>query len=147
MRLLILCAMALAGLATTWAGAPNETDTKAIEAAVMNYAEGWFQSDPTKLEKGLHTNLNKVIVQKVRGTDTEYLAAMSREQLMAVARHNQKWVEGKSSRELKIVYQDDRIAVAHLLSDGFYDICNLAKINGQWKIVQVLWAHNPAPEK
>ena len=68
---------------------------------------------------------------------------MSTEALVAYARNNQKWVEGKQARSMKILYQDERIAVVHAVSDDFYDLCSLAKVGGKWKIVQVLWARNP----
>ena len=67
---------------------------------------------------------------------------MSAEELVAMAHHNQEWVKGKKFHEMKILYKDDQLAVVHAVSDGFYDLCNLAKINGEWKIVQVLWGRN-----
>jgi hypothetical protein len=44
------------------------------------------------------------------------------------------------------VYQDERIAVVHAVSDGFYDVCGLVKINGEWKILHVLWDKNRESE-
>ncbi|MFH1844890.1 MAG: hypothetical protein ABIF77_16995 [bacterium] len=43
---------------------------------------------------------------------------------------------------MRIIYQDEQIAVVYAVSDGFYDICNLVKLNGEWKILQVLWGRN-----
>ena len=129
----------------SWADAPGD-DAKAIKEAVANYVEGWFDSDAGRMSKSLHPNLSKGTVKSVPKASTEYLDLMSSEALTAYAANNQEWVKGKKTRSMKIIYQDERIAVVHALSDDFYDICGLAKINGEWKIVHVLWARNPAEE-
>lgn len=129
------------------AGEEAESDITAIHAAVANYAEGWFSSNPDRMERAVHPNLAKYNVRKVGKTDREYLATMTAEELVAMTHHNQEWVEGRKFHEMSILYQDDHIAVVHAVSDGFYDLCNLAKINGEWKIVQVLWGRNNLGKK
>ena len=47
---------------------------------------------------------------------------------------------------MEIVYRDVKIAVVHAVSDDFYDVCGLVEVNGEWKIVHVLWAMNAAEE-
>jgi hypothetical protein len=120
----------------------EKPDTAAIKAAVADYLEGWFSSDPARMERAFHPNLAKFNVRKVGKTDREYLASMTRDELVAMAHHNQEWVKDKKFHDMKILHQDHRLAVVHAISDGFYDLCNLAKINGEWKIVQVLWDRN-----
>jgi hypothetical protein len=120
----------------------TDADTEAIKAAVAGYVEGWFASDPVRMKEALHPNLHKVTVKRISGSSTDYLDVMSAESLMAFAKHNQEWVKGKQTHSMKIVYQDEKIAVVHALSDDFYDVCGLAKVNGEWKIVHVLWAMN-----
>ena len=61
------------------------TDTAAIEAAVANYLEGWFSSDPARMERAFHPNLAKYNVSTVGKTDSEYVATMSAEELVAMA--------------------------------------------------------------
>lgn len=123
-----------------------DADVKSIRATVANYLEGWFSSDAKRMTEALHPNLVKYRVKKVPGSETEYLEAMGADSLIAFTAHNQEWVKGKKTHEMKIVYRDDRIAVVHAVSDDFYDICNLARINGEWKIVQVLWGMNEKKE-
>ena len=121
------------------------TDTAQIEKTVRNYLEGWFTSDPARMAEALHPNLFKCRVSKVQGSETEIVGTMTAEELVALTGINQTWVEGKQGpRELHTVYQDERLAVVHAVSDGFYDVIGLIKINGQWKILQVLWDANQA---
>ena len=130
----VLCLGTPLGLA-----ADEAEDTAAIETTVRNYLEGWFTSDQTRMEKALHPNLLKATVRNLTGTEAEYLDIMEAEALVAYTGHNQKWVEGKGVEELQIIYQDDRFAVVHAVSTDFMDICGLVKLNGEWRILQVLW--------
>jgi hypothetical protein len=135
--LVILCLTAAVGLG---ADSSAEADARAIEATVRDYIEGWFASDPARMEKALHPNLLKATVRTLPQTDTEYLDIIEAEGLVAYAGHNQAYVQNKSLETLKIVYQDDRIAVVHAVSTDFIDVCGLVKLNGEWTILQVLWS-------
>lgn len=135
--LLFACALTVPVLA-----GDLEADTAAIEAAVRNYIEGWFTSDPARMRQSLHPNLLKATVRTMKDSGTEYLDIVETESLVTYAAHNQQWVAGKELKELRIVYQDERIAVVHAVSTDFYDVCGLIKVEGEWKILQVLWAQN-----
>ena len=140
-KIAVLLAM-LFVISSVPAGDAPDPDVKLIRETVTNYLEGWFSSDAGRMTEALHPNLVKYTVKKVPGSETEYLDVMGAESLIAFTAHNQEWVKGKKTHEMKIVYRDDRIAVVHAVSDDFYDICNLARINGEWKILQVLWGMN-----
>lgn len=142
MKKIALLLALLCVISTVPAGDTPDQDENLIRATVADYLEGWFSSDAKRMEQALHPNLAKYTVKKVPGSETEYLDAMGADSLIAFTAHNQEWVKGKKTHEMKIVYRDDRIAVVHAVSDDFYDICNLARINGEWKIVQVLWGRN-----
>jgi hypothetical protein len=120
----------------------TDADGAAIRAAVLDYVEGWFASDPDRMAQVLHPSLFKVRVRTLGDTGVEILDTVDAQTLVAYAGHNQEWVKGRQTRDLEIIYQDARIAVVHAVSDGFYDICNLVKQNGEWKIIQVLWDVN-----
>jgi hypothetical protein len=136
----LLVIIAAFGLAS-WAE-EESADAKAIQAAVTDYVEGWFSTDPERLSKAMHPNLSKVTIKKVPNASTEYLDIMSRNALVAFTKNNKDWVKGKKGRTVKIVFQDEQFAVVHAVSDDFYDICGLVKLNGEWKIVHVLWGMN-----
>jgi hypothetical protein len=121
-------------------------DAKAIKETVTNYLGGWFSSDPDRMREALHPNLSKYTIKTIPGTKLEYLDGIDAESLIAFAAHNQEWVKDKSYHEMKIVYQDERIGVVHAVSDGFYDVCGLVKLNGEWKILHVLWNVNQGTE-
>ena len=143
-RLLILLAMIVLLSAPSAFATDAADDAEAIEATVKNYVEGWFSSDTERVARALHPNLFKVTVRTTRDGEKEYLDVMEAEFLATLAGGNQDWVRDKKGLlELEIVHQDERFAVVHVVSTGFYDICGLVKLNGEWKILQVLWQSHP----
>jgi hypothetical protein len=145
--IMICLATALCLAASSGFAADEAADAKAIEAIVRNYLEGWFTSDQARMEKALHPDLFKVTVRKTKADEAETLDAMEADDLIMLTGRNQDWVKDKKGiHSLKIVYQDEHFAVVHAVSTGFYDVCGLVKLNGEWKILQVLWAGNDITE-
>ncbi|CAM2069160.1 Nuclear transport factor 2 family protein [Sulfidibacter corallicola] len=115
-------------------------DKAAILAAVRDYQEGQFTSNPERVKRALHPNLFKYRVKPLRkSSQTETLDILNAQWLIAFAAENEAWAKGRSVRELNIVYQDKAIAVVHAVADDFYDVCMLAKINGAWRITAAAW--------
>lgn len=147
MKFAILLILAVCAGAPGAPAADEAGDAQAIEAAVRDYVEGWFTSDQKRMERALHPNLFKVTVRTTRDGEKEYLDVMEAEYLTLLSGRNQDWVKDKKGLvELKIVHQDDHFAIVHAVSTGFYDVCGLVKLNGEWKILQVLWAGNDRTE-
>lgn len=120
----------------------SNDDAEEVEVAVRNYVEGAFAGDPERIAKSVHPNLFKVRVVPVEGSGEEYLRITTLEMLLTFARDNGDKYAACSIKSFDIVFMDSRCAVACAVSDEFYDICTLAKMNGRWMIVEVLWAMN-----
>ncbi|MCB1043590.1 MAG: nuclear transport factor 2 family protein [Acidobacteria bacterium] len=118
-------------------GQTGEVD--AIKEAALGYLDGWFQSDAKKMESALHPYLHKFRVSTVKNSSHQFLDVMTADELIGISGVNQQWVKDKGHGEPEILFYNSDIAVVFAQSDGFYDLINLAKINGSWKIVQVLW--------
>jgi len=119
----------------------SNADAAAIEAAVRNYIEGWFSSDAGRMEMALHPNLQKATVRTLQDGKTQYLDLVEAQTMVHYTGQNQDWVKGKQlEKPVEILYQDEHFAVVKAISTDFYDICGLVKLNGEWKILQVLWA-------
>jgi hypothetical protein len=140
-RVFILLVILVSFGPTSWASG-EKADVAAIKATVADYLEGWFSSDPERMSRALHPNLSKCTIKQIPRATTEYLDIMSAEALVAFTKNNAEWVKDKKTHSMKIIYQDDHFALVHAVSDDFYDICGLAKVNGEWKLVHVLWAMN-----
>ncbi len=119
--------------------AQDSAEVTAIKTAALGYLDGWFKSDSQKMADALHPFLHKFRVKKVGDSEHEFIDVMTAEELIGISKINQEWVKNKGHQGPEILFHNADIAVVFAQSDGFYDLINLAKFNGEWKVVQVLW--------
>jgi hypothetical protein len=114
-------------------------DDTAITATVLNYAEGWYTGDTTRLEKALHPDLAKRGLQFSEAGEPG-LRMMTTEKLVASAR-DRKGQTIPEGREIQVIILDiyEDIATVRLNTPWFVDYIHLTKWNGAWLILNVLW--------
>jgi hypothetical protein len=105
------------------------TDRKAIHEACLDYAEGFFAGDPERLRRALSPELVKRTLQD--GT----IEALSREDLIEAAT-----AEDREMPSVSVTIHDvhDDVATATVVS-AYVDYVQLARIDGEWRILNVLW--------
>lgn len=147
MKWLILPAVALfILLPNSSAQGQEQSDREAVRMAVLDYVEGIYEVDPSRIERSVHTKLAKTGFY--RGpNDQSYRdgSNMTFEQLIGVA---QTWNKaGKlrkdAPKEITIYDVLDRTATAKLVAEWGIDFMHLAKFDGKWMIVNVLWQSPP----
>jgi hypothetical protein len=131
--------------------AQTKADSSSIEKACRDYVEGWATGDADRVAKGVSPEL----VKRTIGQDKEgncYTNNMSASLLITVTRMNKEGVKGKDLEPDKPFKLDVRIcditgdyALARTATTkyGFFDYCQLARFNGEWKIINVLWGFLP----
>ena len=127
------------------------TEYSKVEAAILDYVEGLYLVDSTRIEKSVHPELRK------RGywynkKEKEYRdnLDMTFEQLRSLsARWNKKGnrVNEKSPKLIEIYDINDRTASAKLTAEWGIDYFHLAKLDGKWMIMNVLWQSIPPEEE
>jgi hypothetical protein len=142
--ILILIAVLLSGLT---AKAQTKEDTMAIEKACRNYVEGWATGDMDRVAKGVSPELVKRTVSQDK-EGMSFTNNMSASLLLIATKNNKEGVKGRDlepDKPFKLdVYIYD-ITVDYALVKtvnskyGFFDYCQLARFNGEWKIFNVLW--------
>lgn len=132
--------IAVAPVAASQAG-PSSPDRAAVEAAALDYLEGIYNADPSRIERSVHPQLTK------RGFWRDSATApwgpqltMTYEQLVALAK---TWNADKK-RDLSIkrvtVYEVlDQTASAKITAQWGIDYLHLAKYDGRWKIINIVW--------
>lgn len=128
-------------------GDPPDIDEEktAIEQTAMNYLEGSFSGDAERMAAAVHPELNKVIPVTLPQTKTTMLNYSPAGLLIEGTRAKMGLVEeDKRDIQFKVLDLQNEIAMVEVLSSMYYDYLQLAKINGQWKIVNVLWKMNPS---
>ncbi|MBT8219936.1 MAG: hypothetical protein HKO89_05430 [Saprospiraceae bacterium] len=119
----------------------------AVESAILDYVEALYLVDSTRMERSVSPNLRKIGYWKDPKTG-EYRdnLNMTYEQLVSLsARWN---TDGKSAdedsvKEIDIYDINDRTASAKLTAVWGIDYMHLAKIDGKWLIMNVIWQSHP----
>ncbi len=144
--IVVLCAACLASGALSAAEAPDQQgELAAIEAAARDYIDGWYEGDAERMARGLHPDLRKRSFRELPGggqivNDLTYTTMVA---------YTKKGFGTKSKKEgqvnkVKILDVSPTIASVKTVSPEFIDYLHLAKVDGQWRIVNVLW--EPTPE-
>ena len=121
------------------------SDNAAIYQSVSDYYEGWYRPSVDQMAKCLHPNLAK---RAIKRTDAgqEYLLHLTKE-MMLHATENGGGSDAPSSQKnwtITILDSYEEIATVRVNSPQFIEYIHLAKQDGQWQIVNVLWTANRA---
>ena len=127
------------------AAQPSERD--AVQAAVLDYVEALYSAQPERIQRSMHPGLTKRGYFKKNGETTFSNEPMTYEQLIALAgRWNKDGKRPVATYPKEIVVFDvlNQTASAKLTAMWGVDYFHLAKYDGQWKIVNILWQEPPA---
>lgn len=124
------------------AGAQTAADTAAIHATVVDYVDGWWTGDVDRMERSLHPDLVKRIVVTHPGTGRSLLNSVTKSAMVEYTRAGggSAEIEQKGKVEVELVAIEGGIANVIATSARYLDYLHLAKWDGRWVIVNVLWA-------
>jgi hypothetical protein len=143
---------------SAWAQSPAEsnvassvqTDERSlIERAALDYAEGWYEGNPEMMEQALHPDLAKRIVRKKKDAETEQVDHMTAETLIDYTRRGGGKATPADEQIKKVTILDvgSSCASVKLEMRDFIDYLHIGKVNGQWKIINVLWEMRSTPKQ
>lgn len=142
-------------LALTFSGIPMQAQTRqdslAVEKACRDYVEGWATGDADRVARGVSPEL----VKRTVGQDKNgvcYTNNMSASLLLIATSGNKEGVRGKDLEPEKPFKLD--VMIFDMTADyalvktantkyGFFDYCQLARFNGEWRIFNVMWGWLP----
>nr|WP_294903265.1 nuclear transport factor 2 family protein [uncultured Lacibacter sp.] len=125
--------------------AQTKEDSAAITRAALDYIESQHKPNAAQMERALHPRLVKRTFWKDKATGKDYLYEYFAENMIILAeRYNVKGDKFPANprKEVKLLDVSDRTASIKLIADDWIDYMHLAKLNGTWKIVSVLWQFN-----
>jgi hypothetical protein len=131
----------------TFAQKKVSSDADGIRQACFNYIDAFYKTDTTLAYQSVHPTLQKrgFLFNNKTNTYSEqlempFLALIS---LAKIWNKEGNRTNEKSPRKVKILEIADKIATAKVTAVWGFDYMQLAKLNGQWMIINVLWQSTP----
>jgi hypothetical protein len=141
----ISLAVALVVATPALARAADAADEAAIKRAALDYAEGWYEGNPERMERALHPELAKRIVRTDAKTGRSRLDQMGALTLINGVRagHGKDTPPAQQLKDVTILDVYGATASVKVVMSEWIDYLHLARWNGEWKIVNVLWELKP----
>jgi len=122
----------------------TENDSLLIKEASLNYIEGLFTNNYERMEKALHPELAKRVIMK-DDKGNYRLSNMGYSELLYYTKTltpKDEMPDEPFKAEVIILDISTDIATIKVTQNKykFFDYIHLGKINGEWKIINILWA-------
>jgi Putative lumazine-binding len=142
MRLLLWCSLLMI---STPGMAQAPADSAAIRATALDYVEGWYQGNASRMGRALHPELVKRIVINDTTTGKSVLQNMGASALVNGTRHGygKSTPRDRQQKDVSILDIFGNAASARATMADWIDYMHLSKVDGRWVIVNVLWEKKP----
>ena len=139
---LVIVFLLLAFVSSAHAHAP--ADAAAIKQAALDYIEGWYEGNAERMEKALHPELAKRIVRTNKEGNSN-LGQMSAMSLVQGTRNGggKNVAKERQQKDVTILDAYENAASVKIVATHWIDYLHMAKSNGRWVIVNVLWELKP----
>ncbi|MGH9554267.1 MAG: nuclear transport factor 2 family protein [Terriglobales bacterium] len=119
-------------------------DEAGIRAAALDYVEGYYEGNADRMERALHPHLAKRIARTDANgrTRVDQMSAMELVQIIRLG-SGKNIPKDKQVKKVTILDVFGNAASVRAEMLEWVDYMHLAKVNGQWKIINVLWEMKP----
>jgi hypothetical protein len=142
---LLASPLLLSGLVLVQTTPSNENE--AIRKTALDYIEGWYAGDAPRMERALHPELAKRMISTDLKTGRSQFNHMGAMTLVQRTREGigKKIPQDRQLKEVTILDRYNNAAVVKIVASDWIDYLEVAKFNGDWKIINVLWELKPKP--
>ena len=145
MRTVLPLALLLSFLAPVAAQPPRPEDpeARAIRQTALDYIEGWYEGNVERMTRAVHPELVKRIVATENGASR--IDNMGATRLISGVRAGggKKTPKDKQQKDVTILDRYENVASVKIVASEWIDYLHLAKTDGKWTIVNVLWELKP----
>jgi hypothetical protein len=129
--------------------AQTSADTTAIRVAALNYVEGWYEGNAERMAKALHPELVKRIVVRDTTTGKTVVQGMGTSVLVNSTRHGygKETPKERQQKEVSVLDVFGNAASVKTVMADWIDYMHMAKVDGRWLIVNVLWERKPDKDR
>ncbi len=121
-----------------------DAEQAAIKQTALDYVEGWYEGNAERMERAVHPELAKRIVH-TSAEGRSRLDQMGAMTLVQGARRGWGKETPKEKQQKDVIILDvfeNTASVKAVMSD-WIDYMHMAKFNGRWVVVNVLWELKP----
>lgn len=138
---IIMLLLTLAGVGLyAQTGQERIIDSILVSQAAIDYMEGFYSGDASRMERALHPDLNKVCPVTMNPTGKTYLMYSTYSGLIELTRAKAGALpENKRKMQVMLLVLNENVACVRVKSASFNDYLQLVKPGQDWKIVNVLW--------
>ena len=140
---MMVAAMALLALPAAIAAQTAE-DRAGVERAALDYLEGFYEGSEEKIRRGVHPDVLKFGFAMRDGRYQR--VPMSFDEMIGFAnnvKESGRFPPDDAPKRVELLDVLDQTAVAKVYAWWGSDYLSMAKYDGEWKIVQVLWQSPP----
>jgi len=129
-------------------GSDLESEKIAIEKTVRNYVDGWYEGSRERMDKALHPALIKRGVRRSK-TGKLFLQPLGKSAMLEYTAMGAGKRKDGSMPQNQVMVMDvtGDIAMAKSISPDFIDLLHLVKLEGEWKIIHVIWQPHSVKKK
>jgi hypothetical protein len=140
-----MVAIVLVALSASTQAQTTEADRIAIKQTAFDYIEGWYEGNAERMERALHPELAKRIVRTDPKNSRSNLGQMGAMSLVQGTRagYGKQTPKEKQLKEVTILDVFENAASVKVVASDWIDYLHIAKWNGHWVIVNVLWEMKP----
>ena len=112
------------------------TNDQAILSIALDYIEGWYTADGSRMSRALSPHL-----AKRRIVSQDEIWHIDKPRMVQVTDNGKGKIEepSKGKKDITILDQTATMASVKIVSEKFIDYLHLAKSAGEWSIVNALW--------
>jgi hypothetical protein len=132
--------IAAALTAASPARAQTAADSAAIKATALDYIEGWYQGNAERMERAVHPDLAKRIVN----SNERGRSALGHQSAMTLVQNTRRGggketpaAERRTDVRVLDIFQNT--ASVRVDADAWIDYLHIVRWNGRWVIINVLW--------
>ncbi len=146
----ILAMLVLARTAVLLQGAivagDRQSDREAIIQVAHDYIDGFYEGNTERMQRALHPDLAKRDIVGDRETGMQRVRNMTAQQLIEVTGSGSgKQIAERDGRQCDVTILDifHDVATVKVVAITWIDYLHVARVDGEWKIINVLWALKP----
>jgi hypothetical protein len=125
--------------------AQTAADSAAIKQTALDYIEGWWEGNAERMERALHPDLAKRIINTNPQNGRNSLGHQSAMTLVQSTRRGggKETPVAQQRKDVRILDVFGNTASVKVDAGTWIDYLHIAKWNGRWVIINVLWELRP----